>query len=279
MKNPHSQFRPEADLEIFEEVLPQLIHRMRFRNEQGHKARRQGLCGDQFSDEMPKPIPHTEEDKGDRVHIDGGLCEGLRGWMHDNANAFEDKAWIVVEQGTSNKGKVNEVETARLLSAHNFTLVNENLDFDKPETHEEALLSEHKDIARDMKDLAKKLAQFDSFDPVDGAELLTVFWHAWMNEKSKRNRLARTQGTRFVRSWVPHEAVAQGDSASCSPPERSAFPMDANFDDISSVGEGFGTPTQGGEVTDDEDEASLRNRMKLKLASSVSRNKGPNVVF
>ena len=229
---------------------------------------------------MPPPIPHAEKDKGDEVCIDGGLCEGLHGWIHDNATAFDDKAWIIVAPGTSKKKKVNEKETAGLLAAHNFTTLGKGEKFisEEPATCEEALLKEHKDIAQDMKNLARKLAQFDSCDPEDGAEMLILLWHQWMKEKSKRSLMARVGGTRFVRSFT----TISGSTQSAGP--NVATPMDATVfhDDISSVGEGFGAPAQEGAVTDDEnsDDGGLSHQeMKKKLTRSALGTRGPHVVF
>ena len=150
---------------------------------------------------MPRPIAHTEHDKGDRVIIDGGLYEGLTGWVHTNCNSLEDRAWVIVAPGTSRKDKVNPRETARCLKLDSFRLADANLDVETPATFEQSLLQEHKDIATDMMCLARKLAQFEDLHPDDGAELVVVFWQLWMSEKAKRSGAARLQGARYVRKW------------------------------------------------------------------------------
>ena len=130
------------------------------------------------------------------MEIIGGVYEGLFGWNHLTANTFADKQWIIVEAGRNAKGKLHEVETARLLKKTNLAFVSN----EPPRTFEEALLNEHKDVKREMRGLAKKLAAFIDFHPRDGKEMMSEFYKMWCEERAALDNSRRVPNARRVLS-------------------------------------------------------------------------------
>lgn len=137
-------------------------------------------------------IKHKEEDKGRQVRITGGVCEGRHGWLHKSANTFPDKAWIIVAGKSA-----EERDKSRLVAKQNISYHSEEV---TPRNFEEALLREHPDIAKDMKRLAAKLAEFDSYSP--NPVMISTFYDMWKDAKAKRSNSSRAQQSRFVRTWM-----------------------------------------------------------------------------
>lgn len=152
---------------------------------------------------MPR-LDHTQEDKGRQVRIIGGVCQGRKGWVHNGANVFEEKQWIIVEAGRNRKN-VQEPEKARLI-------FKQNISFDivppVPNTFVEALLIQHKDINQDINKLVRKLVEFDDFEP--SMELMNLFMAKWREEKTKRRGRIRNVGSRIVRNWRPNAGQERG---------------------------------------------------------------------
>lgn len=143
---------------------------------------------------------HTEQDKGRQVRIVGGLYEGRTGWIHLSANTFDTKKWIIVTASTT------QPEKARLI-------MNDNISYQvvasPPQRFEEALLMEHKDIAKDMRKIAKKLAEFDGYMP--NAQMISIFFNMWKEERAKRDSASRVQGARAVRTLSPPNQASSFD--------------------------------------------------------------------
>lgn len=152
---------------------------------------------------MPR-LDHTQEDKGRQVRIIGGVCQGRKGWVHNGANVFDEKQWIIVEAGRNRKN-VQEPEKARLI-------FKQNISFDivppVPNTFVEALLIQHEDINQDINKLIKKLVEFDDFEP--SMELMDLFMAKWREEKTKRRGRIRNFGSRIVRNWRPNARQERG---------------------------------------------------------------------
>ena len=81
------------------------------------------------------------------------MCGGRIGWIHTNANEFEEKKWIIVESGGNNNGCICQ-EKAHLID-------NENICFElhepQPTCFKEALLAEHKEIKKEHLAYMRKL--------------------------------------------------------------------------------------------------------------------------
>lgn len=163
---------------------------------------------------------HVEADKGRQVGVVGGTWEGRKGWVHTTANTFPEKIWIIIASRNINGRR--EPEKARLILKEN---VSYQLEESPPTTFEEALLQEHKDIANEMKQLAKKLAEFNDYNP--NASMGTIFLHMWTVAKNKRNRASRTNGSRFVRSFT--RASPMETSASLDTTDISNVVLDDDF--------------------------------------------------
>ena len=173
---------------------------------------------------MVHPVAHRQTDKGRRVEIIGGVYEGLFGWNHLTANKFADKQWIIVEAGRNAKGKLHEVETARLLKKTNLVFVSN----ETPRTFEQALLNEHKDINREMRGLAKKLAAFVDFHPRDGKEMMSEFYKMWCEERAALDNSRCVPNARRVLSHpgpdhprAQPEPVQRQAQTNPSPPRRA----------------------------------------------------------
>jgi len=148
---------------------------------------------------------HTEEDKGRMVRITGKRHEGRIGWVHLNANRFETKIWVILQQVSDNNGTMRP-EKAHLIDKD---LICYDLAESEPSCYEEALLREHKDIKHDMKTVAKKLAEFDDFEPSD--KMMEIFMEMWIVQKRRRQGKRRVPGSRFVLDWDDPNVVEEED--------------------------------------------------------------------
>ena len=138
------------------------------------------------------------------MRIIGGVCQGRMGWVHNNANVFDEKKWIIVEAGRNRKG-TREPEKARLIYQENITL---EIQPPAVTTYMEALLSQHEDIHQDMKKLVKKLVEFDALEP--SSEFMDMFMVKWNEEKTKRRGRIRNTGSRIVCNWIPNGQNGEG---------------------------------------------------------------------
>ena len=128
---------------------------------------------------------HVEADKGRCVRVIGGKYAGCRGWVHKTANTFDDKVWIIIQQTPEN---------AALLKKENISY---HEAVQTPRTNEQALLSQHKDIAKTMKLLVKMLAEVEDYDLNEG--MLSLFYDMWKESKAKMDSQSRTTCRRFKR--------------------------------------------------------------------------------
>ena len=176
---------------------------------------------------MPKSTSYNESDKGTRVEITGGSYVGLFGWKHLTANTFADKAWIIVEAGTTKKGKAHPVQKTHLLSKESFCEATVAGTKEPPETFELALLADHPDIKRDLQNIAKKLASVKDLDPKNGQPMLAIFWKMWIEERKKFNRLS-VKKARFVNSWATNpNNIQANEMATAKPAAKSSAKIPA----------------------------------------------------
>lgn len=124
-----------------------------------------------------------------------------KGWIHSSANTFPNKVWVIV------KGRsADEPDKSRLIQKANISYHTEEA---PPRTFEEALFKEHPDIAKDMKKLVEKLAEFDTYDP--NPRMVSTFYNMWKDAKARRSGQNRTRGSRFVRNFASSDvAIANG---------------------------------------------------------------------